>query len=307
MELEGARAIVGCCQTMCPQAEMRLREKEGLLHPFESVSQSKSQRPRADPQRMVKEYSRPAAGRTDAIPANIRPPAVLLSTVAYLFKHIIIRQDDDWVRVYDFVFDRLRAVRQDAVVQCVDGENAITLLEQMVRFHVYAGYRLCEAPQEAFDPVINDQHLLECLKRLLRLYTTTPGDHHNQPQFEMVYLLHNLGSTDSLLHGLSLPGLVRHALQVMSAAYSSKNCRYPVASLQQVLREGRGELMELAHACGLVEEGDVIQAQYISFLRSKFTPPTKMRVHYEADIDKRLESLDISSWLLGKQISNNDS
>lgn len=335
---------------MCPVAEMRLREKEGLLHLFEIGEQGKSnnRKPRADPARTVKEYSRPAAGRTDIAPSDVRPPAVLITTVQYLFQHVVPRETDAWARVYDFVFDRLRSVRQDVVVQCMDGVKAITLMEQMVCFHAYAGYRLCEAPLDAFDPVINDQHLLECLKRLLRLYATNTGPHDMQAQFEAVYLSHNLGSTDSLRHALSLPDTIRqtkivrealavnlaflqgnyarffrlmsrmtstlslcslhrhfphvrmHGLRVMSAAYSSKNCHYPVSSLQRALCVGRGPLMELAHACGLVEEGDVTTAQHIAFQRTKFSAPPKLRMYREKHIDTRLEMLNLPSWLLGQ-------
>lgn len=43
--------------------------------------------------------------------------------------------------MYDYVFDRLRAVRQDAVMQGLDGDIIITLMENIVRFHIYAEYR----------------------------------------------------------------------------------------------------------------------------------------------------------------------
>lgn len=43
--------------------------------------------------------------------------------------------------VYDFVFDRLRAVRQDMVIQGIVGADAIDILEKIVRFHLYASYR----------------------------------------------------------------------------------------------------------------------------------------------------------------------
>jgi hypothetical protein len=43
--------------------------------------------------------------------------------------------------VYDFVADRLRAVRKDLVVQGLHGPCVLPLLEPMVLFHVYAGYR----------------------------------------------------------------------------------------------------------------------------------------------------------------------
>jgi hypothetical protein len=47
----------------------------------------------------------------------------------------------EWCIVYDFVFDRLRAVRQDLVIQGLGSVDSIKVLEPIVRFHCYAGYR----------------------------------------------------------------------------------------------------------------------------------------------------------------------
>jgi len=52
------------------------------------------------------------------------------------------RRDVQWHRVYEFIFDRLRAVRQDMVIQRISGNSAIWILESSVRFLIYAGYRL---------------------------------------------------------------------------------------------------------------------------------------------------------------------
>ncbi|XP_025081408.1 SAC3 domain-containing protein 1-like isoform X2 [Pomacea canaliculata] len=316
------RVVQGRCETMCPVAEMRLREREGLLHPFEIIaSEDQTRRPKADPHKIVKSYSRPAAGRSGPSPADIRHPSVLLKTVKYLFKKIVPQTDVDWVQVYDFVFDRLRAVRQDAVIQGLDGTVAITLFEHIVCFHVYAGYRLCDAAPEVFDPIINHQHLLECLKRLLRLYSCTPGQHNNRHRFESLYLLHNLGSTESLHHGLNLPQSIKktltvskalelnwaylngnyvrffrialglqdvlcqcaihryfqqvrlHALQVMSVAYSSKNCCYPLHSLEHQLCAERAAIIKLAQLCGILDTS-MHCVHNIQFQRDKFTLPT---------------------------------
>jgi hypothetical protein len=54
---------------------------------------------------------------------------------------IVMRDDTDWCVVYDFVFDRLRAVRQDMVIQDVGSFDGMMILEPIVRFHGYAGYR----------------------------------------------------------------------------------------------------------------------------------------------------------------------
>ena len=42
---------------------------------------------------------------------------------------------------YDFVFDRLRAVRQDMVIQRLVGEGAIYVYEQTLAFLVLFGYK----------------------------------------------------------------------------------------------------------------------------------------------------------------------
>jgi len=55
---------------------------------------------------------------------------------------IVPRTDVPWHRVYEFVFDRLRAVRQDMVIQRIGGNSAVSILESIVRFLIYAGYRL---------------------------------------------------------------------------------------------------------------------------------------------------------------------
>lgn len=43
--------------------------------------------------------------------------------------------------VYDFIFDRLRAVRQEIVIQNLDTIETIHLLEPIVLFLAYSAYR----------------------------------------------------------------------------------------------------------------------------------------------------------------------
>ncbi|CAF87972.1 unnamed protein product, partial [Tetraodon nigroviridis] len=79
----------GSCLSMCSVRELRERERQKRLHRFEVMPGTERQRlPRADPLRAVKEYSRPAAGKDSANPAELRPPEVLLKTVCYLIDEI---------------------------------------------------------------------------------------------------------------------------------------------------------------------------------------------------------------------------
>ena len=61
--------------------------------------------------------------------------------------------------VYDFIFDRLRAVRQDLVIQRLTGDGAIFVYEQTIAFLVLFGYRLCDDPN--FVLKFNETHVVE--------------------------------------------------------------------------------------------------------------------------------------------------
>ena len=60
---------------------------------------------------------------------------------ATLFCSVVDTEERPWNEVYDFIFDRLRAVRQDMVIQNLSGTDAVDILEKTVRFLVYSGYR----------------------------------------------------------------------------------------------------------------------------------------------------------------------
>ena len=72
------------------------------------------------------------------------------------------------MEVYDFIFDRLRAVRQDLTIQRLDGEGAIYIYEQTIAFLVLFGYRLCT--HKDFVVKFNETHIGECFGQLISLY-----------------------------------------------------------------------------------------------------------------------------------------
>ncbi|RUS70233.1 hypothetical protein EGW08_022004 [Elysia chlorotica] len=315
-----------------------MREREGLLHPFEIQEEDvninrKLRRPRADRRKVVKQFSRPAAGRADTDPSHLRPAPVLNETVAYLLGSVASRDHSSWSVVYEFVFDRLRAVRQDMVMQGIVGRDAINILEQVVRFHLYASYRLRDAAIADFDPVINKQHLLECLKRLLYLYKICPGYHVHREEFEAVYLLDNLGDSHALRHSLDLSvelrtsPLVRQCyeissafagcnysralrlisrlssamslcavnphlnnlrvnyLQILSAGYSMRTCRYPLEKLRRELAlTSVTSALDLCSRCELVDRFDHPDPSgdgYICFSRALFKRPQQEQACFQ--------------------------
>lgn len=186
----------GSCEQMCPPAEYQARKRQKRLSIFEMQSNTYKNLP-------VKEFSRSAAGKQTSL-SDLRPTKVLAQTMDYLIEEIVDRTDQTWTVIYHFVFDRIRAIRQDMVIQRIVDESAVEILEKVIRFHIFAHYKLSDCSLDCFDPYINDSHLQECLKRLLVLYDNNVSS-QNRAEFEGYYLLHNLGSHEAMHRILNLP------------------------------------------------------------------------------------------------------
>ncbi|XP_047988741.1 germinal-center associated nuclear protein [Leguminivora glycinivorella] len=177
-------SIKGTCLSMCPEDEVKMRDIAKMVHVLEVINGRKV---------LVKCYSRSAADSTVAVPRLLRPYEVLQDTVRHLLLQVAQNRDTNMLLIYDFVSDRLRAVRQDMTVQRLSAKECMTLLEPMIRFHVYFGYKLCEYPIKAYDPVLNKKLLLECLKWFLSCSDSidqTPKD--LTTEIEKLNLNHNL-------------------------------------------------------------------------------------------------------------------
>ncbi|KAK2825194.1 hypothetical protein Q7C36_019121 [Tachysurus vachellii] len=324
----------GTCTTMCPVSEVRRRETERQLHCFEMErGTEKERKPRADLSRTVKEYSRPAAGKDSTRACDLRPPDVLFKTVCYLVDEIAASPTlQPWTEVYSFVFDRLRSVRQDMVIQRVSGRECVAVLERTVRFHLYASYRLCGAPLQLFDPHINDTHLQECLSWLLECYSE--GQFEHQAEFQALSLLYNLGSTRTLQRSLELPDKIRLSppvqlalainwayternpvrllrlaqkldfiqacalhrhllscrrdlLRLYSHGYNSRNCRFPVQKLADILDLECSLAGQLCLAHGLQVSGDCVVFSKASFSESPCKELQCERMHKLVDDEQQ--------------------
>ncbi|KAI4459715.1 80 kda mcm3-associated protein [Holotrichia oblita] len=218
-------SIRGKCTEMCPIDETKLRESERLLHILEMIPGTETlAKPRADKNRIVKMYTRSAAGANMSLPKNLRTTGALTNTVNYLLRDVISSKVLPWHLVYDFIADRLLAVRQDMLIQRLSPSHYISLLQPIIRFYTYSAYNLCEHTVSQFDPVLNNKHLQESLKRLLKLYDEieyvskkclADGDSNKhvdykhlysdcRPFFEALYIIFNLGDISAIFRGLSL-------------------------------------------------------------------------------------------------------
>lgn len=161
--------VVGTCLKMCPYEEMKWREKHKLLHLFE-IRRGTESDPKADPNKIVKQFSRSAAGKSEQSESDLRPSAVLLKTMNYLMNEILLMNSVPWVELYNFIDDRIQAIRQDITIQMIEDINILTIYEKGVRFYVAASYILCEEPQSKFDQHLNSKQLSICLEKVISLY-----------------------------------------------------------------------------------------------------------------------------------------
>ncbi|CAI2351462.1 unnamed protein product [Caenorhabditis sp. 36 PRJEB53466] len=124
---------------------------------------------------MVKEYSRSAADTHKYNkPELLRPFPVLVRTVNYLLELYSPLRDrreavtsSEFSSVFSFVSDRLRSVRQDMIMQNLNGKNAILLMEQMLPFYIETD-GFCKMDKcSSYDQKLHDFQLEECFGRWL--------------------------------------------------------------------------------------------------------------------------------------------
>lgn len=127
--------------------------------------------------RAVKKYHRPAAGNEAPLPEDIRPAPVLQKTMDYLLGGILDAECGDFSDKHKYVRDRTRSIRQDITVQqrSINRDpqallTTVKLHEQMARFHILSGHRLCETDQAEFDPFQNNEQLRKVLQSLQEYY-----------------------------------------------------------------------------------------------------------------------------------------
>ncbi len=117
-----------------------------------------------------------------------------------------------------FLFDRLRAIRQEIVIQNCSAEVTINVLEPTIMFLSYSLYYLCEVDLSKFDPKICSKHLQETILKTLSCYDELDllncrhfYSKNNRILIESLYIVLNLGDTDSLNRALNLPDHIKSA------------------------------------------------------------------------------------------------
>lgn len=177
MDSPGLAAIVGLCPDMCPEPERAERERKGDLDRYERLGGDRNQTTEL---LAVKKYNRTAERDADLI----RPMPVLEKTMEYLLSLLDHTYDDSFLGLYNFLWDRMRAIRMDLRMQHFFNRKAISMLEQMIRLHIIAMHELCEYNKgegfsEGFDAHLNIEQMNKTSVELFQMY----DDHRRKGVF----------------------------------------------------------------------------------------------------------------------------
>lgn len=206
---------VSLLHDMCHVVERMEREQTNRLHRYECKPQSK----KYDKNLAIKEFKRSCVGGQYTKADQLRPWSVLKKTLHHLLLNICTLPDD-WMYICDFVFDRLKAVRQDCVIQRIEGCRYIEILEGSVRFLVYSMYRLTctlkdysSSLREPKEVISNEGHvkglnnyelnvvremkltmqcLRDCLNSLIVQYRENVPNSPHRALFEAINIIVNL-------------------------------------------------------------------------------------------------------------------
>ncbi|XP_074316030.1 SAC3 family protein B isoform X2 [Silene latifolia] len=165
---QSSNIIVGMCPDMCPESERGERERKGDLDRYERLD---GDRNHTNKTLAVKKYNRTAEREAELI----RPMPILQKTMDYLLGLLDQPYDDRLLGLYNFLWDRMRAIRMDLRMQHIFNLKAITMLEQMIRLHVIAMHELCEFSKgegfsEGFDAHLNIEQMNKTSVELFQLY-----------------------------------------------------------------------------------------------------------------------------------------
>jgi hypothetical protein len=167
LDLQNAKSLVGLCQYMCPDDELKRRESEGDIQLLETVHHDIHPTGWNLRNTAVKRFRRSAADYKLDVPDWIRPPDVLERVCGYLEEWVMERdrQGPDPrfqggitpapLDVYQFIWDRTRMIRKDFILQNYVGTGgkcdarAVRCHERIARWHTMCEHQLSHIPDFA--------------------------------------------------------------------------------------------------------------------------------------------------------------
>ncbi|KAK1317962.1 hypothetical protein QJS10_CPA05g00754 [Acorus calamus] len=188
--------FIGTCPDMCPAKERAQRERLRDLSAFERLNGNPG---KTSSSLAVKKFCRTISASEMAV-ADIRPLPVLQDTLRYLFR-LLETSGYQFEMVHDFVFDRMRSIRQDLSLQHIVNDQAIQMYEEMVKFHIIANHKLPKNSDKSLHH-LNMEQLTKCLISLYDMYAINRKSNSinkNEAEFYSFYVLLHLGSNSQAM------------------------------------------------------------------------------------------------------------
>ncbi|KAG1455932.1 hypothetical protein G6F55_006788 [Rhizopus delemar] len=190
--LEDAIDFRGTCETKCPEFEMIEREIQNNVDRLEMDENGKLDRNKA-----VKAYRRSAAGNDQPLPADVRSPEALISTLDYLIKEIMSTYPLE--KCHAFIRDRTRSIRQDFTLQNIRDVTAVEAHERIARFHILCLHEMCGMDESKFSEQQETEQLRKVLLSLMEFYEDLREEDietPNEAEFRAYYIITHIRDKD---------------------------------------------------------------------------------------------------------------
>ncbi|KAF3035971.1 hypothetical protein E8E12_007636 [Didymella heteroderae] len=155
MKLEDSVKLIGLCNDMCPEFERvrRIAQKDFKRPECTPETEHLGYNERVpDESRMVKAFTRSAAGVDVELVIDIRNPAACLKTVKYLFGRL---DKEGFDYLHAWIWDRTRSVRKDLRTQVVekpaDIRTLLVCLEASARFYLLSMHQMAKTSKEDYS------------------------------------------------------------------------------------------------------------------------------------------------------------
>lgn len=193
-DIDDIHNLVGTCPFMCPVEEREKRERLRDLAVFERLHGNPRQ---SSPTLAVKKFCRTISVRT-LKDSDVRPLSVLEDTLNYLC-NLLDSTEHPFEVVHDFIFDRMRSIRQDLSMQNISCSRVVSMYERMVKFHIISQHKLrrCSGSNISSLSHLNMEQLTKALATLYNLYEanrTTASIFESEAEFFSFYVLLHLDS-----------------------------------------------------------------------------------------------------------------
>ncbi|KAG0806018.1 hypothetical protein G6F57_011564 [Rhizopus arrhizus] len=190
--LEDAIDFRGTCETKCPEFEMIEREIQNNVDRLEMDENGNLDRNKA-----VKAYRRSAAGNDQPLPADVRSPEALISTLDYLIKEVMSNYPLE--KCHAFIRDRTRSIRQDFTLQNIRDVTAVEVHERIARFHILCLHEMCGMDESKFSEQQETEQLRKVLLSLMEFYEDLREEDietPNEAEFRAYYIITHIRDKD---------------------------------------------------------------------------------------------------------------